>query len=694
MRIKSIASAFLFVVLFIVGLSAQSFSASTFSRWRVLGPTGGDVRKIVVDPKNQDHLFVSTLDGQVYASYDAGENWKLLANFRKPQLVLDNLIVDPRDSNLIYTAGHRHKVPGGFFKTSDGGKTWRESPELKNQAIQALYQAQQDPNLLLAGTVTGIWMSRDSGDTWTELDSETTPEKLDSLAIDPEDLNTFYAGTWWRAYKSTDAGKSWKLIKDGMIDDSDVFAIDIDPADPDKIIAGACSGIYLSLNKGEQWKKVQGIPSQSRRTRDIIHNPGKEGYVYAGTTEGLWMSTDSGSTWRLTTSKTVEINSIAVNKDNPNKVFLGTNNFGVMVSEDGGRSFKVSNGNFTSRFAYNIVGDLEKPNRIYATTVNTATGGGFVFVSNDFGVTWNEAVTNIDTDRTIVYSLLQDKAAPNNLYLATSAGVFKSANRGVSWTKPTGPASKRVKKGRRWITVKPKLAAGMVATISEAVMVLSPTNDGKNGLIAGTTKGLYRTYDMDGGWKKINLGAGITPTITSIYVAPEMPQIIWVGTATSGLIMSNDGGETWTKTGLSAGVPISSIASDPTKPENLFVGTTQTFYLSRDLGKTWVRRGGNLPIGNYTSILIDPGKPSEMYISSSLDRDGGVFFSEDNGWSWSRIDLDQYNLPSRRVWSLTFSPGNPDQILAASHSAGIYQISRDRGTSVEITDETAATESQ
>ncbi|NNE67876.1 MAG: hypothetical protein HKN33_15035 [Pyrinomonadaceae bacterium] len=652
---------------------------NSIKNWQVIGPTGGDVREIVVDPKNKDHLFVSTLDGQVHASYDAGASWVLLANFQRPQLILDSLIVDPRDSQIIYTAGHRHKQPGGFFKTKDGGKSWRESPELKGEAIHAMVQAGQDPNMLLVGTVTGVWISRDSGDTWTKFTSNTVPQKLDALAIDPEDKNTIYAGTWWRAYKTTDGGANWRLVKKGMIDDSDVFSIDINPEDPDKIIAAACSGIYRSINKGEQWKKVQGIPSQSRRTRDILHNPGMKGFVYAGTTEGLWMSTDGGISWRLRTSKTIEINSIAVHPEQPNRVFIGTNNYGVMVSEDAGRSFKLRNGNFSSRFTYNIIPDVERPNRLYATTINTATGGGYIFVSNDFGVTWVKSVGNLDTNRTIVYSLVQDKAAPNKIYLATNFGIIRSIDRGITWKLLKGPKPRRVKRGRRWRTIKPKpLPNGAVRAITKKVTVLIPTSDGKNGYLAGSSKGLYRSYDIDKGWEKLSFGEGLNDNIFALHVSPKMPQIIWAGTATSGVVVSNDGGATWTKTPvIPDGVPVSSIASDPTKPENLFVGTTQTFYLSRDLGKTWVRRGGNLPIGNFTSILIDPEKTNEMYISSSYDRDGGIYYSQDNGWSWKRVDVKSQKLASRRVWSLSFNPDNTGEILAGTHSSGIYKIPRE-----------------
>ena len=675
---------------FLLLITGFAYGENNFKRWQVIGPTGGDVREIVVDPKNKDHLFVSTLDGQVHASYDAGDSWVLLANFQKSQLILDSLIVDPRDSAVIYTAGHRHKQAGGFFKTTDGGKTWKESAELQNEAIHAMVQASQDPDMLLVGTVTGVWISRDSGDSWTKFTSNTAPQKLDALAIDPDDKDTIYAGTWWRAYKTTDGGANWRLVKKGMIDDSDVFSIDIDPADPDKVIAAACSGIYRSVDKGENWKKVQGIPSQSRRTRDILHNPGLKGLVYAGTTEGFWMSSDGGVSWRLTSSKDIEINSIAVHPQNPSRVFIGTNNYGVMVSDDAGRSFRLNNGNFSSRFTYNIIPDIERPNRLYATTINTATGGGFLFVSNDFGVTWTKSVKNIDTDRTIVYTLVQDRVNPDTIYLATNFGVIQTLDRGISWNLLKGPKPRRVKRGRRWITLRPKkLPNGMEAAPETKVSVVVPTNDGKNGYLAGTSTGVYRSYDIQKGWQKLPFGEGLSEKVFALHVSPLMPQIIWAGTATSGVVVSNDNGATWSKVeGIPNGVPVSSIASDPTKPENLFVGTTQTFYLSKDLGKTWIRRGGNLPMGDFTSILIDPGKTNEMYVASSLEQDGGIYFSQDSGWSWNRIDLQEYNLPSRRVWSLMFSPGNPDQILAGTHSSGIYQIDRIRPGITE--DDTAA----
>ena len=156
-----------------------------------------------------------------------------------------------------------------------------------------------------------------------------------------ERTDMIYAGTWYLPYKSTDGGKTWRSIKNGIIDDSDIFAIDIDPRDPNHIIASACSGIYESKTAGESWQKVQGIPSQSRRTRAILQHPSVPGLVFAGTTEGFWRSERGGDadSWMVTTSRQLEINSITVHPSRPDMIYIGTNNYGVMVSIDGGKSF-------------------------------------------------------------------------------------------------------------------------------------------------------------------------------------------------------------------------------------------------------------------------------------------------------------------------------------------------------------------
>jgi photosystem II stability/assembly factor-like uncharacterized protein len=671
--------------------------------WEVVGPNGGDVRVVAVDPKDKNRLYVSTLDGQVHTSADGGKTWALLVNFNRPQLVLDQLFVDSRDSKVIYTSGHRHKEAGGFFKTTDGGVTWKESKDLKKESIHAMTQSVFEPNTIIVGTINGVWISTDSGDNFRKIESATMPINIDSLAIDPRNNSTFYAGTWWRAYKTTDAGKNWRLIKNGMIDDSDVFTVTIDQKNPDHIISSACSGIYESFNGGELWKKIQGIPSQSRRTRDLVQHPSKSGTVYAATTEGFWMTSDGGKTWSLTTQKNLEINSITVHPSEPLRVFIGTNNYGIMVSNDGGKNFVPTNDNFTSRLTYSVSVDSERSNRLYATTQNTATGGGFVFISNNSGESW-EQTRSLDVARISPYSILQDEVNANTMYLGTNVGVFRSLDRGLSWTQLVAPkpvVKKKVATTKKKTTgkttakttipvetpVTATVVNGLIPALTEKVKVLANTGDGKNGVFAGTDTGLYRSYDVTKGWEKINFGTGIDTSVFVIFVSPHMPGTIWVGTATSGVVVSQDDGNSWRKVdGIPENVPVSSINVNPNKPELMYVGTAQTLYMSKDGGRSWTRRGGNLPLGNYTSILINPKNTDELYISSALQSDGGIYYSGDAGWNWKRVDSKNMNLPSRRVWSLVFDPNDSNRIFAGTHSSGVYRIDREARTSADSKD--------
>ena len=347
------------------------------------------------------------------------------------------------------------------------------------------------------------------------------------MAIDPRNANTIYAGTWWRAYKTTDGGKNWRLIKNGMIDDSDVFAITIDQTNPNHIISSACSGIYESFNGGELWKKIQGIPSQSRRTRDILQHPSKPGTVYAATTEGFWMSSDAGRTWALTTQKNLEINSITVHPNEPNKVFIGTNNYGIMVSNDGGRNFATTNDKFTSRLTYTITADTERANRLYATTQNTATGGGFVFISNDGGQTW-EQTKSLDVIRISPFTMLQDSINPNTIYLGTNVGIFRSLDRGTNWTQITAPKAVVTKKLREErqpakTTSKPVESSPTTSAYSgfdrKSKSIWQTPATGKTVFLREPIRVLYRSYDLAKGWEKIYFGADIDSSVFVIYVS-------------------------------------------------------------------------------------------------------------------------------------------------------------------------------
>lgn len=679
--------------------------AGTFNGWQVIGPNGGDIRAIAIDPKDKNRLYITTLDSQIYTSADAGKSWRFLTNFSRPQITLDDILVDIEDSNIIYVSGHRNREPGGFIYSKDAGRTWIESKDLKNEAIHALSQSSQNPNILLAGGDGKVFVSYNKGADWKRMTDDKvafTGRYVDSAAFDPRNSNVIYIGTTWRPYKSIDGGKTWKLISKGMIDDSDVFAVDIDPTNPDHIVSSACSGIYESFNGGELWSKIQGIPSQSRRTRAILRNPARNGAVYAGTTEGFWMSADNGKTWALTSQRELEVNGIAVHPEEPNKVYIATNNYGLMVSTDGGRNFTAQNGNFTSRFIQKIVADVERPNRFYATTNNTATGGGFIFISDDGGQTWNPATKNLSVIRNKAFSIFQDRQNPNTIYIGTNMGIYRSLDRGSSWSPIAAPPTAKPKPApKKKTTAKKKITAAPAATATTAIKVpvlkdvvrlLVPTGDGKNGILAATDKGLYRTYNIAQGWEKLPFGNGFDEQVFAIHIPTAEPTSIWVGTVRSGVLVSKDNGSSWQKVeAVPSETYISAIETDPQNPNRIYVGTSQTFYYSKDGGATFVRRGGNLPLGNYNSILINPNNTNEIFVASSMDTRGGIYYSPDGGQYWKQIDTKDLSLPSRRVWTMVFDSKDPNRILLGTHSAGIYRIERTSQASNEGTRPRVAT---
>ena len=689
--------------------------------WRTTGPPGGDVRALVVDPSNPDRFYFGTLDGQIYTSADAGKQWQLLYNLGKPRLFVDNIIVDPRNSKVLYVGTHRHDQPGGFFKSTDGGLTWRENSQLKNESIHSLAQSESDPNTLLAGTFNTIFRSDDAGETWKQLPTSkvTGLHHVESLAFDPRTSNTIYAGTWYLPYKSVDGGQTWKIIRDGMIDDSDVFAIDIDPRDPNHVFMSACSGIYESKNGGENWRKVQGIPSQSRRTRTILQHPSVAGLILAGTTEGFWRSDKGGDpdSWMVTTSRQLEINSIAVHPSRPDVIYIGTNNYGVMVSNDGAKSFTPTNGGFSGRFANAILADRETPNRIYASTINTATGGGFFFVSNDNGESWRPSMRSMPS-RLITYAIVQDTRDANLIYLGTNLGVYRSTDRGASWAPvwaPTGGEKKKAapRKGAKTQAAPAATAAKRrtprakadetILHAQEALVALGYNLGEPDGKAGASTTSAVKRFQTDrhlpvtGKLDSITLGAlgvskgagtAATEQAADLILADAVHTLIhmvdadsgqpgFLAATNNGLYRSLDPSKGWQKLSYGIGDPRTTcIATTPRQPETIWVGTPHNGILvSRDSGKTWRAVEGvprDVPIN---VIAQDPQRPDRVYVGTKQ----ALFMSHDGGATWSRRGG---NVPFGDFTSILINPRNGDEIFVGN----AYQQSEVGGGVFRTTD--------
>ena len=95
--------------------------------------------------------------------------------------------------------------------------------------------------------------------------------EVESIAIDPANPKIIYAGTWHLPWKTTDGGEHWTNIKQGIIEDSDVFSIIVDPKEPNVVYRARArestrARTAARSSRAAFSEKMQGIPSTARRT--------------------------------------------------------------------------------------------------------------------------------------------------------------------------------------------------------------------------------------------------------------------------------------------------------------------------------------------------------------------------------------------------------------------------------------------
>src|SRR6476646_4900947 len=417
-------------ILIAISLSARAAEQP----WQPVGPDGGTVRSLAIDPKNPDRIFLGTSAGNLYLSTDNGANWSRFARPGKSaEMVLDHIAIDPSDTRNMFVAAWNAQLPssdGDLYRSKGGGKSWEIVAELHGKSLRALSIAASNPKILVVGALDGIYRSDDGGGDWKRISPENHAEikNIESIAIDPTNADVIYAGTWHLPWKTEDGGKTWHSIKKGVIDDSDVFSIVIDPAQTANLFISACSGIYRSESAGELFRKIQGIPYSARRTRMLQMDPTDHNVVYAGTTEGLWKTTDAGVTWKRMTGPNIVINDVLIDPRRPARVLLATDRSGVLASDDGGATFTASNRGFTHRQAAALLVDRRDSAVLYAGVRNDNDFGG-VFVSRDAGQTWKQNSDGLDGRDVFVLR----QAADGSLVAGTDRGIFALRQSAARW---------------------------------------------------------------------------------------------------------------------------------------------------------------------------------------------------------------------------------------------------------------------
>ena len=364
--------------------------------------------------ENSDEVFIAGRQGLFYTE-DAGEHWRERNNGFIGSEVVD--IIKASDGTLY--AG---TYSLGMFKSTDQGQSWTfSSYNLENSYIMLIAAHSIEPQTIFVTTNGGVYVSFNSGLTWERVakdffsDSELLPgiSHFHGIAFDPKNSNRIYVGGGGDQYSpngvgisiSEDGGKNWKQANVGFEKDAHVSKIIVD-----------------ENNSSIVYATTQGPTNFAEKT---------------GSGHGVFKSADYGNTWKKINSglETAEINTIALNPNDSNIIYLGTDDDGIYKSADGGNSWKKL---FISQLPKkygvgDVIVDPRNSDVIYAATVDyfrLFTDRGFVgdhgiYKSADGGASWqsfNEAL-----EHTGIFALELDKEK-SILYAGTRGG-------GIYWRK-------------------------------------------------------------------------------------------------------------------------------------------------------------------------------------------------------------------------------------------------------------------
>lgn len=624
------------------------------ARWVPLGPDGGDVRSLAYDPQNPDRLFLGTSAGQLYVSSDRGNSWARFSRLGNGNdYVLDNIDVDPTNSSTMFIATWSvdGQVSGGdLFRSRDGGKSWQALANMHGKSIRALAISPSDHLVIVVGALDGVFRSRDGGDSWERISPPNHAEikNIESIAIDPRDPNVIYAGTWHLAWKTNDGGVNWHSIKNGVIDDSDVFSIIVDHKNSSTVYLSACSGIYKSDTAGELFHKVQGMPFSARRTRVLHQDPKDINVVYAGTTEGLWRTVDAGKTWKRITAPNIIVNDVMVDPRNSDRVLIATDRSGILASRDGGQTFIASNHGFAHRQVSSVLVDRKDPTTIYAGLVNDKEFGG-AFESRNSGSDWRQITDGLAGKD--IFTLAQ---AENGMLVAgTNKGIYLRGAGDTAWH----PANivvteKQVKVPAKSKKAKPTYRAELVKSeLGARVSQLSI--DGV--WYAATSSGLYTSKDQGRTWRAADVKG-------RDFVAVDAIDDLAVAATFNSLAISKDEGSTWSA--IAAPRWASSVYGVAVTPNALWISTREGAARSTDFGATWEHVLSGLPSREIASIKYDAASARMMATTFA----GDLYESRDAGQYWRRVDAG---------WRVRKVASAPGKLLAITPFDGILMLRED-----------------
>src|SRR5262249_11085323 len=259
-------------------------------------------------PSQPNVFYMAPCNGGVFKSTDYGRTWEPIFD-DQPTASVGAIAVSVSNPNIVYVGRgeglHRPdlSVGDGIYKSTDAGKTWTHLGLHAGQQIPALAIDPRDPNRVFAAVLgrpygpseeRGVFMSTDGGQNWQKVLYKDESTGCSDVHIDPSNPQVVYASMWearegpWEdnnqfngngggLFKSTDGGKTWRQLTNGLPKNLAQINLAIAPSQPSRIYArvgttdkgaygsDAGLGIFRSDDSGENWAKITSDPRPAMR---------------------------------------------------------------------------------------------------------------------------------------------------------------------------------------------------------------------------------------------------------------------------------------------------------------------------------------------------------------------------------------------------------------------------------------------
>ena len=625
---------------------------------------------VTIDPTNPNVVWVGTGENNdqnnviygdgVYKSEDGGQTWKNMGI--KSSQHIGGIVVDPQNPNTVYVAAYGSlRTPGGdrgIFKTTDGGKTWKNV--LFISKYTGCFEIHMDPrysNILYAvahqrmrklftgvygGPESGIYRSTDSGETWNKMTNGLPTEDVGriGLAISPVNPDVLFAiveaAKNGGVYKSTDRGVSWNKESSYVSTYPFYFQkIFCDTKDIDRVYSMDVF-MQVSIDGGKTWKNL-GEDKKHVDNHVLWIDPDNNKHMIDGCDGGVYETYDQGKNWDFKSNIPIaEIYKVTTDNATPfYNVYAGSQD----NNSFGGPSRTINSSGITNRdWFFTIAGDgfqsqvdWKDPDIVYAESQN----GGLIRFDKKSGerlyikpYDFADTAYRFDWDAALLISKFDHK----RLYFGANK-LFRSNDMGSTWD-----------------VISPDLTRGVPNEMQNL---------------------MDRSWSIDELARKGSMGQ-----ISTIAESPIDENLIFTGSGDGLIYYTTNSGKSWNKSstpGLPKYACISQIIGSHFDKnvayaacQNLLDGDYKPYiYKTTDEGKSWFLFNGNLPEkGSTYTIAEDDVDKDLLFVGTQF----GVFFTVDGGKEWIQL---KNGIPTECAMNLVIQRREHD-LVVATFGRGIY----------------------